>query len=285
MSTVLAFKYRLIYESLSRFSSALSRSTTLDQVRQCLQGQIKYLFDYQLVRFSFYQQGYYVTFSLVPTGSNVVCGSAGLLWKHEQILSESHVPAILDDAALIADSLQPSQLRLPEKPTQIWGWHVAFSADSGLIVSVFSGGDRQFQPADVPILRIAVENLYAKILSIKLIEELGSKQQELQLALSNLQEKNDVIAQLVATQEAVIQYRTQELEHKNTRLLEVSRQHAHTIREPLSRILSLAYLMETFSAEEIMEEMMPMLVVTSHDLDKALQQIISSIDADLTTAG
>lgn len=284
MSTALAFKYRLIYESLSRFSSVLSRSTTLEQVKQCIQRQLKYLFDYQLLRFSFYQGEQYITFSLVPTGSTLACGGSDLLWKQEAVLRATNVPVIIDDPAFIADSLQPSGLRMVETPTQLWGWHLEFASDSGLIISVFSGGDRQFQPADVPILRIAVENLYAKILSIKLIDELGENQRELQSALANLQEKNEVIARLVATQEAVIQHRTQELEQKNTKLLELSRHHAHTIREPISRILSLTYLMETLSAQEVMEEMMPMLAVTSQDLDKALQQIIRSIDADFITS-
>lgn len=281
MSTTLAFKYRIIYEALSRFSSVLSRSGTLDQVEKCLQSQVKYLFDFQSVIFSFYQQEHYITYTLYPTRCTFENGSEKLLLPHERFLKQTSLPAIVDDPELIAESLPPSLMQVSNMPTQRWGWHVGFTTDSGLIVSVFSGKDRQFQPTDVPILKIAMENLHAKILSIRLIEELGNNKKELEQVLLGLQEKNEVIAQLVATQETVIQNRTQELKHKNKRLVELSREHAHTIREPLSRILSLAYLIETLPPEEVIQDIMPMLVTTSNDLDRALQQIIKSIDTEI----
>jgi hypothetical protein len=281
VSTTLAFKYRIIYEALSRFSSVLSRSGTLEQVKQCLQGQVKYLFDFQLVRFSFYQQEHYIIYTLYPTRCIVDCGTENLLLPYEQGLKRTSLPAIVDDADLIAGSFPPLLAQAESLPTQRWGWNVGFTPDSGLIVSVFSGKGRQFQPTDVPVLKIAMENLHAKLLSIRLIEELGTSKQELEQALLGLQEKNEVIAQLVATQEAVIRDRTRELEHKNRRLLELSRQHAHTIREPLSRILSLAYLIETLAPEEAIDEILPMLVTTANDLDRSLQQVVQSIDADI----
>lgn len=281
MSTTLAFKYRIIYEALSRFSSVLSRSGTLEQVKQCLQSQMKYLFDFQLIRFSFYQQGHYIIYTLYPSRCTVESGDEKLLLAYEHSLKHTSLPAIVDDPVELAGSLFPFVDQTVNPFTQRWGWHVGFATDTGLIVSVFSGKERQFQSTDVPILKIAIENLHAKLLSIRLIEELGNNKKELEQALLGLQEKNEVIAQLVATQEAVIQTRTQELEHKNKRLLELSRQHAHTIREPLSRILSLAYLIETLSPEEVIEEIMPMLVTTSNDLDRALQQVIQTIDTDI----
>jgi hypothetical protein len=281
VSTTLAFKYRIIYEALSRFSSVLSRSTTLEQVKQCLQGQVKYLFDYQLIRFSFYQQGYYIIYSLVPARCTLECGDLTLLWPHEHVLKETSLPAIVDDQSIIDDSLLASPGLFVGKPTQRWGWHVGFTPDSGLIVSVFSGKDRQFQPTDVPILKIAMENLHAKILSIRLIEELGNNKKELEQALLGLQDRNEVIARLVSTQEEVILSRTQEVELKNRKLLALSRQHAHTIREPLARILSLAYLIEIVSPEEVVAEIIPMLVTTANDLDRSLQEVIHSIDTDI----
>ncbi|MFD2932678.1 hypothetical protein [Spirosoma flavum] len=281
MSTTLAFKYRIIYESLSRFSSALSRSTTLAEVKQCLQGQVKYLFDYQLVRFCFYQQAYYIIYSLVPTQCALECGSEVLLWAHERELKDKDMPIIIDDQTLIVNSLSQDMLPLAGTPTQLWGWHMGFTAQSGMMVSVYSGNGRQFQPTDVPILKIALENLYAKLLTIRLIDELGNSKQAVEQALLGLQEQSAIIARLVATQEDIIRKRTRELETKNTRLLHLSRQHAHTIREPLSRILSLAFLMEELSADEVINEIIPLLVMTSNELDGALQQVIQSIDTDL----
>lgn len=283
MSTTLDFKYRIIYESLSRFSSTLSRSTTLEEVRQCLQRQIKYLFDYQLVRFCFYQQDYYVIYSLVATGCALHDGDTTLLWEHERLLKERNVPLVIDDERMVVSSLHQLPFELKSSPTQVWGWNVGFTPDSGILVSVFSGSARQFQSTDVPILKITLENLYAKILSIRLIEELNKSKKEVDQALHSLQEKSEVISTLVATQEQVIQDRTRELEVKNAKLIYLSREHAHTIREPLSRILSLAYLIDLLPPQEVLDEIIPVLVTTSMDLDKALQQVIQTIDTEIAS--
>lgn len=285
MSTTLEFKYRIIYESLSRFSSALSRSATLEEVMHCLRRQVKYLFDYQLIRFCFYQRGQYVVYSLASTDCCLQCGEVGLLWAHERILKNSDVPSIINDQTLIADGLQQLTWRLSDTPAQIWGWNVGFSPESGLVVSVFSGSSRQFQPADIPILKIALENLYAKILSIQLIEELSQSKKVVEQTLVNLQEKSAVITRLVNTQEAIIERRTRELEAKNTQLLQLSRQHAHLIREPLTRILSIAYLIEVLPPQEVIDEILPLLVITAHDLDLSLQQVIHRIDNEISPLG
>lgn len=252
---------------------------------QCLRRQVKYLFDYQLIRFCFYQRGHYIIYSLASTDCCLQCGDMGLLWAHERLLKNSDVPSVIDDQTLIADGLQQLTLRLSDTPTQIWGWDVGFGPESGLVVSVFSDSSRQFQPADIPILKIALENLYAKILAIQLIEELGESKKVVEQTLVDLQEKSAVITRLVNTQEAIIQRRTQELEAKNTQLLHLSRQHAHIIREPLSRILSMAYLIEVLPPQEVIDEIIPLLVITSHDLDLALQQVIQRIDEEISPLG
>lgn len=282
MATTSEFRYRILYESLSRFSGALSRSTTLEEVKSCLQRQIKYLFDYQLIRLCFYQRGHYIIYALSATGCSLQRGEPDLLRAHERLLLSSNVPSIVDDEALIEECLHGLPDQPPGRTTQIWGWNVGFSPDSGIVVSVFSGSNRQFQPADVPILKIALENLYAKLLSIQLIEELGKSKKAVEEALAGLQEKSAVIAQLVDTQEAVIQRRTRELAAKNTQLLRLSRQHAHVIREPLSRILSMAYLIEVLPPQEVMDEIIPLLMTTARDLDGALQQVIRDIDTEIS---
>ena len=285
MSTPQDFKYRIIYESLSRFSSTLSRSTTLEEVKQCLKRQVKYLFDYQLIRFCFYQHGYYIIYSLAPGNCAIQCGGADLLWANERVVKDRDVPSVIDDADIIAGVLQELPFRLPQTFAQVWEWNVGFSPGSGMLVSVFSGGVNSFQNADIPILKIALENLYAKTLSIRLIEELEESKKAVEQALLGLQEKNAVIATLVDTQEQIIQRRTRELELKNAKLIHLSRHHTHTIREPLSRILSLAYMVEVLPPEEVIEEIIPMLVTTSKDLDRALQQVIKSIDTEIEARG
>ena len=283
MATTLDFKYRIIYESLSRFSSALSRSTTLEEVKQCLQTQVKYLFDYQLIRFCFYQTECYTVYSLIPSQCVLQCGDARLLGDYEHVLKDQNVPLIVEDPTLISTGLRAFPLPLTTPPTQVWGWNVEFTPRSGLIVSVGSSPTRQFQPTDVPILKIALENLYAKLLALRLIDELSASKKAVEAALLGVQQKNAVIARLVAQQEAIIQKRTQELEVKNTELLNLYREHAHTIREPVARLLSLAYLVEGLPMEEVVNEIIPALLTTSTDLDVALRAVVDRIDTELTS--
>ncbi|GAB3570392.1 hypothetical protein GCM10027578_26660 [Spirosoma luteolum] len=280
MSTPLDFKYRIIYEALSRLSGTLSRSATLDDVRQCLQRQLKYIFDYQLTRFCFYQQDYHIVFSLSPAGSLVQTGAGGLLWKTEIEQRLRPVPTISNHIGESDDCLNTLPFTLPDLPTERWSWHTSFSVDSGMIVSVYSGADRRFNPSDVPTLRVVLETLYGRLLSIRLIEELGQRRHEIEQTLLDLQDRNRTIARLVDSQETIIQLRTRELEQKNAKLLAFSRQHTHTIREPLSRILSLAYLADVLSPEEVVDEIIPSLATTAADLDKALQQVIQEIDRE-----
>lgn len=251
----------------------------------CLQRQLKYLFDYQLIRFCFYQRGHYIAYSLAPTDCCLQGGDGELLWAHEKLLKNCNVPSIINDQTLIADGLQQLTLRLSQTPTQIWGWNVGFGPESGLVVSVFSDSSRRFQPADIPVLKIALENLYAKLLSIQLIEELGESKKVVEQTLVDLQEKSAVIARLVNTQESIIRRRTRELEAKNTQLIQLSRQHAHLIREPLSRILSMAYLIEVLPPQEVIDEILPLLVTTAHELDLALQGVIQRIDNEISPLG
>lgn len=284
MATTLDFKYRIIYEALSRFSSTLSRSTTLAEVKQCLQTQVKYLFDYQLIRFCFYHADCYTVYTLIPSQCVLQGGDAHLLGEYERVLKDRHVPLIIEEPTLIHTSLQTFPLPLATPPTQIWGWNVEFTPRSGLLVSVASSSTRQFQPTDVPILKIALENLYAKLLALRLFDELSASKQAVEEALQGVQQKNAEIARLVAQQESIIQSRTQELALKNAQLLNLYREHAHTIREPVSRLLSLAYLVEELTLEEIVNEIIPALLTTSTDLDVALREVVDRIDAELLSS-
>lgn len=281
MSTLNDFKYRIIYEQLSRFSGNLSRTTSFDEIRQCLQRHVKYLFSYQLIRFCFYQQDEYVIFSLTPSEVVWQQGDYGLLYSHERLLKGNSIPVVINDAAVLAQSIELVRLPSTSELIQLWSWNLTLAPESGVIACVFSTESHSFQAADITVLKITLENLYAKIQSIRLIDELNASKRAVDKALLALQEKSNVISELVATQEEVIQQRTRALELKNTKLLHLSRQHAHTIREPLSRILSLAYLIDVLPPEEVISEIIPALVATSTDLDQSLQQVVQQIDAAL----
>ncbi|MEZ0611764.1 hypothetical protein ACAW74_24850 [Fibrella sp. WM1] len=281
MSAPNDFKYRVIYEQLSRFSGNLSRTTSFDEIRQCLQRHVKHLFGYQLIRFCFYQQDAYIVFSLTPTNVVWQQGDCSLLYSHERLLKGNSIPVVINDAALLAQSVELVPFPPTDELVQLWSWNLTFAPDSGVIACVFSTESQAFQAADVTVLKITLENLYAKLQSIRLIDELNASKKAVDNALLALQEKSNVISKLVATQEEVIQQRTRALELKNTKLLHLSRQHAHTIREPLTRILSLTYLIGVLPPEEVINDIIPALVVTSTDLDQSLQQVVQQIDGAL----
>lgn len=281
MSAINDFKYRVIYEQLSRFSGNLSRTTSFDEIRQCLQRHVKYLFNFQLIRFCFYQQDEYVVFSLTPSEVVWQQGDCALLYSHERLLKGNSIPVVINDAALLAQSVELVAFPPTDEPVQLWSWNLTLAPESGVIACVFATESQAFLSADVTVLKITLENLYAKIQSIRLIDELNSSKKAVDKALLALQDKSNVISELVATQEEVIQQRTRALELKNTKLLHLSRQHAHTIREPLARILSLAYLIDVLPPEEVISDIIPALVATSTDLDQSLQQVVQQIDATL----
>lgn len=275
------FRYRLIYEQLSRFSGSLSRTNTLDEVRQCLHKHAKYLFDFDLIRLGFYEREQYVVYSLTRMEAVLQRGAASLLTEHERLSRGNYMPTIVEDAGPLAAGVGCVSVPTAREPLQLWSWDLALEPDSGVVASVYSRVSHPFRAADMTILKLMLETLHAKLRSIRLVEELTESQRAMAAAMAALQEKNELITQLTTQQDAVIQRRTRELELKNTQLLHLSRQHAHTIREPLARILSLTYLTELLSAEEIINDVIPHIITTSSDLDTALRLVIEQIDAEL----
>ncbi|WP_461125758.1 hypothetical protein [Spirosoma aerophilum] len=237
-----------------------------------------------MVRFCFYHTESYTVYTLTPGQCVLEVGDTCLLSEYERVLKVQQVPQIIEEPTLIGISLAAFPLRLATPPSQVWGWNVEFAPHSGLLVSVASGPARQFQPMDVPILKIALENLYAKLLALRLFDELSVSKKAVEDALSGVQQKNAEIARLVTQQEAIIQRRTQELTTKNAQLVNLYREHAHTIREPVSRILGLTYLMEDLPLDELINELIPALLTTSMELDVALRGVVDRIDAELISS-
>mgnify|MGYP000229865445 CR=1 FL=1 len=82
------------------------------------------------------------------------------------------------------------------------------------------------------------------------------------------------ISKIVDQQKEGIDDRTKELKEKNKELAEISQLNAHTVREPLSRILGLIEISDYYSAEELKTEVLDHLKTSSEDLDKALKDVI-----------
>ncbi|MDJ1485190.1 hypothetical protein QNI16_32120 [Cytophagaceae bacterium YF14B1] len=281
MSNPLEFRYRLVYESLAKLTTHLNHSETLDEVQHCLQRHLKYLFDSQLVRFGYYQDGQYIIYSVFKAESRLETGSTKIFWEHEHILQKQEIPVVLDNLSNLDVRAETYPIPLKEVCDKIWGWHFPFGTASGMVVSVFSGENKLFSQTDIPVLKIVSESLYSRIFTICLIQELDQRKQDLLIALEDVQEKNRIVSDLVHKQEEIIQQRTHELQRKNEKLLELSKLNAHSVREPLSRILGLIQVAELIYSNEIQPEWLAMLQVSSQDLDSALQNVIQLTDREI----
>ncbi|GGZ54354.1 hypothetical protein [Mesonia mobilis] len=93
-------------------------------------------------------------------------------------------------------------------------------------------------------------------------------------ALNVINSQKAQISKIVDQQKEVIDDRTKELKEKNKELAEISQLNAHTVREPLSRILGLIEISDYYSAEELKTEVLDHLKTSSEDLDKALKDVI-----------
>ena len=86
--------------------------------------------------------------------------------------------------------------------------------------------------------------------------------------------KNNIISRISENQKEVIKNRTSEIANKNKTLLEISVLNAHNVREPLSRIIGLIDLLDDDETEESIRELIPLIKISSVDLDAALKEVI-----------
>ena len=281
MVTKEEFRYRLIYESLSRFSSNLSRTSTFEDLRSCLQRDIKYLFDYPLIRFTFYKSDQVISYAISSTRCELDRIHMEDLWPLEKRLIKTEVPMVMDVLSEVKQNLPGYEESFKDRIVSVWGWNFNFGKQQGVLVSVFTESGKPFRYTDLPVLKITVENFFAKNLNISLFSEIFKQKKELEEALQLLKEKSDEIGLLVNSQEKIIVERTSELLHKNTKLVELSRMNAHTIREPLSRIQGLTSMLYMLTVEEIQNEIVPSLLESSTDLDTAVHLVIGLIENEI----
>lgn len=120
-----------------------------------------------------------------------------------------------------------------------------------------------------------------------------------QLRNVELKNRNDeilaqkvVIEKLVAEQEQIILARTGELAETNAKLINANKQlmaliqfNAHSIREPLARILGAMIISEYMTQEEFYVEIWPQVNKATTDLDTAVKQVIKYADDAIVENG
>ncbi len=87
--------------------------------------------------------------------------------------------------------------------------------------------------------------------------------------------QKEQIELLVSEQEQIILRRTQELAEANKKLVELVQYNAHSLREPLTRLMGAMMIAEYMEREEFFDEIWPPMGKAVRDLDKRILEVIA----------
>lgn len=270
--------YRVAYEAYAQFSNKLYKARDFEEVQQCLQNQLKYLFDFTAIRISFSYDGTWVHSSVSAQDNGLIVASNGNLLSHEEQLLENAIPMKWEGAELQVPALE---LNLSyEEINAVWGWYYS-TGGRQVLISLATSSASKFSNVGVTIIKLLADCLESKFVELCLHEKLQQRNSSLNEAVNTIQQKNEQIKTIVKQQKDIIKEQTSELEEQNRALMEITMFNAHNLREPLSRILGLSQLAEHYEAEQLKAEIIPKIIATSSELDTTLKKIISATDLKL----
>ncbi|RAU82886.1 hypothetical protein [Pontibacter arcticus] len=256
---------RITYEAFSKFSNALIRCRSFEEVGECLKLNLKYLFNFHVLRASYTRGSQHVHIT-VKANHAAICliGKPDLL-AYEKTLLAKGIPLYWKAGELPA---LPAVFDLPaQEQAELWGW--LFKSDGRqIVVSLLAGNSKPFTRREVTFVKLVAETLESKLLELCLYRELD--------------EKNAMILSINQHQQEIITSRTREIADKNKKLLDISILNAHDVREPLSRIMGLLSLVDHVKSPDYLKaEILPRLKTSSSDLDAALKDVIAQATNDL----
>lgn len=250
--------FRITYEAFSKFSNSLNRCRAFDEIAGCFTVNLKYLFNYHVFRASYFQYGTCVHVESTAGNTTLTVDSKTNYLEYEKLLLNTNIPqkwTAMEDL-----QLPQSFTVIEEEHPELWGWNFV-SEERNIMVSIYSGSRKRFSQRDINFLSLVSDNLETKLIELCLIKELDKK--------------NNIITKIIEDQKEVIKDRTREIENKNKTLLEISVQNAHKVREPLSRIIGLINLLDEEGSEQLIKEIVPLIKISSDDLDSALKNVIN----------
>ncbi len=270
-------KYRITYEAFSKFSGSVSKARTIDELASVVKRNLKYFFDFKLLRISIFDDGKPVIFSFQKNEYNV-CKFKKNIQNYEKKLLLTEVPFRTElDLNLINN--------LPICPALIkpylWGWYFNYNRIK-VCTSLISDETKVFNNADVEILHLLVDSFITKYQHLLLQDKLNEKNKSLEKAVKLIEKKNLQIHKIVNNQKETIYNRTKEIRKKNSTLLEISQLNAHNVREPLSRILGLIDISEHFEPFELSENILQPLKISATELDNALKIIVDQSTQEIS---
>ena len=264
-------QYRILQNSISRFSIYLNKADSLPDVCDCLLQNVKYLYNYSYCRFHYFHGNKHICYTVNRNNAKLEEDNQTFLYPAEKEVFTTAIPYYHN--TLLEDD-NPSAGTLKET----WIWKFMYNEDAGMMVTIHSAGDFRFLKAQIPLVKIAAEMLYTKTRMIVLLDDLQQKQEALICSYKKLEESNVLISTLLSQQKRTIDDRSQALSRLNARLVELIQFNSHTIREPLTRVMGLMSLYELMTHENFFTEYWPLLEESVNDMDKTIRQIIAKTE-------
>lgn len=261
-------KYRITYEAFSKFSAKLSKANSTEELVTVVQSNLKYLFNFNFFRILIKKENTAQAINVFFNSTQPVKIIKSELLDYEERLLFKNIPIHLFTDGKNAEATIGKKIS-----GDLWGWYFKYD-EIQLCVSLISDKEKPFITRDIEILNLLIDNFITKYQQIQLKEKLNHQNKNLLGALNVIKSQKVQITKIVDQQKQVIEERTLELKLKNKELAEISRLNAHTVREPLSRILGLIEIADLYSLEELKTEILEKLKYSATDLDKALQDVI-----------
>ena len=278
-----ALRFRIIYDTLSKLSCSINKCRRIEEVFSVLRTDVKYLFDFVAVRLCVRDGDCTDIFVIARNQTIQAAVHEGLrqeVQTFERDADEREMVCFFEKGKNLSEALGETLCRQLDGVLDA-AWVFPFKMNgASLVVTILSGPQYAFKRADIPVLKIACESFFSKILSLRLYDEVVESKNSLNEAYALLDARREKIEQLTVRQELVIEERTAELAQKNAKLIELIQFNAHNIREPLTRILGLADLIKIFPADEIQQELLPALLISCTDLDEAIMRTIAYIEEE-----
>lgn len=274
---LIASKYRITYEAFSKFSGSVSKAQTIDELAVVVKRNLKYFFDFKLLRICIFEEGKPVIFSFQKNEYNI-CKFKKNIQDYEKDLLRTEIPFrkeldlnLISNLPICPDLIKP----------YLWGWHFNYNRIK-VCTSLISDETKVFNNGDVEILNLLVDSFTIKYQHLLLQSKLNEKNKSLEKAVKLIEKKNLQIYKIVNSQKETIHIRTKEIKKKNSKLLEISQLNAHNVREPLSRILGLIDISEHFESFELSENILEPLKISATELDHALKSIVEQSTQEIS---
>lgn len=276
-----AAKYRITYEAFSKLSGSLSKVESLEELGTVANRHLKYLFNFKMLRIViFLRNESAVSITFIKSKAPIIAYNDELIEFEKQLL-QSKIP--------ISRKLEKSDLPLIlqdfsekwSKP-KLWSWHTK-SSEQEVCFSLVSDNSGIFDHSDMEILNLLIENISSRYFQIYLSNQLQTKNLRLKDAIAEIELKNKEIERINNNQQNIITRRTEELNFKNKKLLELSEIHAHNLREPLTRILGLLEIADLYDDQDLRKTIIPKLKGAATDLDQIFRDVVNQSEETVSS--